>query len=798
MNPSRRNDVLALALLTAIITALFVDILAGVNCLYLRDIVHYAYPGKKVLRDVVLGGEFPYWNRAVSAGQPMAANPAHEAFYPLTWLILLPDFDYGFQLFILVHIYLAAFGMYAFLRSLGTGAPASFFGALSFALGGLVLSYAALLPLLAAIVWVPPTLLFARRFLLHGVRRDFALAAVFFALQLTVGEPTTVLQCGLLLGMYALASGWKRGRARGALRGVVIVGLLSVAALLVAAVTVLPMVDHARDSVRARALPYDTVVNWSTPPARFVELLYPNFFGHPMLKGRAVYWGGFLYPGRGGPFAPSIYPGVLITVLAMAGAFSRVRGVWLFLAVLVLSFLLALGENTPLYRFLYDVGVMRSIRYPEKYVFMTVLAVIVFAARTLDMILAGDERVRRRAMIVLGTTTALAAAMTLLATSPLHQYLFAAAWQPPADMFLEMLTVARSGWLLATVRGVLMIVLLRTLMRTRRAVWLGITTVFVVLDLATPMPELVRRTSTDYLNTPPLVLRQLPPNHDQYRMFHHGTWHRHRPHVKPFYRPRAEEWTIWRNAAVPLIPAAHGVQIVIDTDYDLTALLPTSDYVRSVWTLADTTPEWIEQAAWMSNIWYRALFKDFDAALAEAKGDLSQLQPVGMVEHRHYPRYSFPRTLEPVRGPEDFVAKAGSRRYPIGTAYVQGQVFTPAPGVVRSARETANTARLEVETAGRAFLYMSVTPHKYWTITLDGTEVDAIVTNVGYQGIVVPAAGRHVVEMRYRNPLIAVGAAMSIAALLALVFLVRLPGKRWPLIAGADGSDARRRDEAMR
>jgi len=44
---------------------------------------------------------------------------------------------------------------------------------------------------------------------------------------------------------------------------------------------------------------------------------------------------------------------------------------------------------------------------------------------------------------------------------------------------------------------------------------------------------------------------------------------------------------------------------------------------------------------------------------------------------------------------------------------------------------------------------------------------------VGYQGIVVPAAGRHVVEMRYRNPLIAVGAAISLAALLALVFLSR-------------------------
>jgi uncharacterized membrane protein YfhO len=65
---------------------------------------------------------------------------------------------------------------------------------------------------------------------------------------------------------------------------------------------------------------------------------------------------------------------------------------------------------------------------------------------------------------------------------------------------------------------------------------------------------------------------------------------------------------------------------------------------------------------------------------------------------------------------------------------------------------------------------MSVTPHKYWTITIDGRPTDAVVTNIGFQGVNVPA-GRHVVEMRYRNTLIPVAAAISAAALLALAFV---------------------------
>jgi uncharacterized membrane protein YfhO len=89
---------------------------------------------------------------------------------------------------------------------------------------------------------------------------------------------------------------------------------------------------------------------------------------------------------------------------------------------------------------------------------------------------------------------------------------------------------------------------------------------------------------------------------------------------------------------------------------------------------------------------------------------------------------------------------------------------------VHRVRETANTARIEVAAAGDAFLVMSVTPHKYWRVTVDGVETAAVTVNAGFQGVRVPA-GRHVVEMTYRNPLVIAGAAISLASLLALAFI---------------------------
>src|SRR6185369_13716364 len=190
----RRADVIAVTTLALLATIWFADVLVGVNQVYMRDMTRYYYPTKQILREIVQHGEFPYWNRYFSAGQPIAANPEHEVFYPLTWLILLPNYDLGYRLHILIHIYIGLLGMYALLRSMEVRPFASFFGALSWGLGGVYLSYVNLLPILFCAAWLPLTCLYVRRFLLRPNRRDFALGALFLGLQFLVSEPTTVAQ----------------------------------------------------------------------------------------------------------------------------------------------------------------------------------------------------------------------------------------------------------------------------------------------------------------------------------------------------------------------------------------------------------------------------------------------------------------------------------------------------------------------------------------------------------------------------------------------------------------------------
>jgi uncharacterized membrane protein YfhO len=86
-------------------------------------------------------------------------------------------------------------------------------------------------------------------------------------------------------------------------------------------------------------------------------------------------------------------------------------------------------------------------------------------------------------------------------------------------------------------------------------------------------------------------------------------------------------------------------------------------------------------------------------------------------------------------------------------------------------RERATSADVEVVAQAPSCVVASVTWDRYWSATIDGAATQILRTNLAYQGVFIPP-GRHRVSFRYRNPLIAAGAAISAATLLGLALLV--------------------------
>jgi hypothetical protein len=630
----RSQDVLALAAVTAVITILFLDVIVAGAGFFTRDLYQYYYPAKHVIRETILGGELPVWNRFFAAGQPMAANPEYEVWYPLQALILLPSYELGFQLHILIHLYVAAFGAYFLMRGLGRSVTAAVFVALTFAIGGPMLSLVNLLPMLFCVAWIPWIVLAAHRYAESPTPRRFAAAALLLGLQMLAAEPSSLMQTWGLIVLYAaIRKSWRTL-------------MVLPAGVAVGAVQLLPALDHVRDSVRSLGFSYEAATSWSMPPVRLLELLFPRVFGELGEHGR-WYWGSVLYPRDDAPFLFSIYAGALLVALLVAGV-RRGRGFALGAVWGTLALVVAFGSHAPLFGWLRALPFIGSLRYPEKFALTFLLLAIFYAGVVLDRLIDDDRLVARRALITL-IAVAIAAAIAAIA----HRLLFVHVWQLTDA---AMIARSRNGWLhsLIAAGGFAAIVFLRRRMQGRQ--WSLLLIAAVVVELGILVGDVAPRQPRSYFAAPPAVSMIKTGGG---RLFHEAQW-------DPLTRATPD-------LLLPMTPARWGIPMALEVDYDSTSLIPTSEMLKVVMAVRERRADWREIVAPMSNITVRA-----------ERGNPIRVVPMG-----DNPRYYFADQLVGVSDAREIAGALIDRDWSRRVAFVGGPLFTPAAGRVLALRESS-------------------------------------------------------------------------------------------------------------
>jgi hypothetical protein len=772
--PARRERWIDRAIVggfAVILAAFFADVLFGHSVLVTRDLSRYEFPLRAVLRDALQSGEFPYWNPLISAGQPLAANPAYKVFYPMQWILLLPGFVWWFHAEFLAHSVIAFAGMFLLLRSAGAGRAARTTGAVSFALSPFLLGTMDLV-VYFPLAWLPWSAFVGRTFARRPTLQTAAGAAIAGAMPLLIGEPSMILQNWTVLTAFAAHAAWSRRRQ---LRDAALVLLpvtgVGVASLLISAVQIVPAIDFALDSVRRIPLPWDAAVEWSFPPIRLLELFVPE------LLGRAVeiperYWGHIFYPGHGGPFIYSLYTGVAAALCFVVGAVSRVQYRFLALALGAISLLLALGSASPLVRLLYDAGLFGAFRYPERFILTFVFCVVFLGAVVLDAVVKGDARLARR----LAIATAVALLLTLAAAAAAMLGGFPRAfseWSGIAGSAIEVRVLRAALWTSAAHLAVFGAVLaLRT--RLRPQLWAVLLAGFVLLELGSVSVRYVQRLDPDFYE-PPRLAAELRTAAGPVRLFHDAHFDIDAAAATPYSSIGTDAYWFFHNGLFPHFPVAYGIPTVMQHDYDLTLLRATGELFAAWWTLREEGhPHWREIFMSMSNATHVARYRDFADAVRDADS-VRSIEPVVIEYAGPAPRYFFARRVIETRSLEEFISRVAQR-------YEAGDVHTAIParewgsGSVVGVRERRNAVEIDVEvgTERQALLYVSATWHKYWRATIDGNPAPIVRANVGYRGVVVPA-GRHTVRMVYRNPLVVTGGVISIVALALAALALTLP-----------------------
>lgn len=340
-------------------------------------------------------GSLPLWNHWNGFGAPLAANYQSAFFYPPNWIFIplgllagAAGIAWGYLFLAMLHLGWAGLGMAALLRRCGAGELAQAVGGAAFAGCGYLVARLEFFSIIWAASWIPWTLryscdLAAPVEAIAPVKRfRFSAGLMLSAAMMLLAGHAQLSWYGLLFaGLWVLAGSLRRPW-RGFHWPLLGFAVAAMAAAGLAAVQLFPTAEYLSLSQRSAEYGYSEAMTYSFWPWRLVSLLAPDFFGNP---GLGDFWGYASY------WEDAAYVGMLPFLLALgtlAGLLGRSKGTdWggrrlrLFLWVmLVFSFVLAMGKNTPVYPFLYRyVPTFNMFQAPARYLIWASLALVLLA-----------------------------------------------------------------------------------------------------------------------------------------------------------------------------------------------------------------------------------------------------------------------------------------------------------------------------------------------------------------------------------------------------------------------------------
>ncbi len=373
---------------------------------FVRDLTLAFRPRLLFLRHSIASGTFPLWDPYPAHGQAAVNDALYQLFHLPSLLIrlLLPEVV-AYNLWVALPVPLAAAGMYLFLRKRVTP-PAAALGAIAFGVSGPIVSSTNFPNMSWSIATAPYVFWALERLFERRSAGAAALLAVMVALQALAGEPVSLAATLAIAFAYATLPSPRRRDFR--LSALAACGLA--AGILLAAIQYVPLALATRGSVRGLAV---DVEFWTLHPIALIELLVPHFFGdyfHSNL--RELAWMVALNSNRD-PFYYTMYVGIPIVMLAAIAMLSTRPGTRFWTVVVAVCALASLGSHTPFYPALQAVvPVLRSFRFPVKYLSLASFGVATLAAMAFQWVL--DGTVPRRALRIVLIATGVLAVVTYI------------------------------------------------------------------------------------------------------------------------------------------------------------------------------------------------------------------------------------------------------------------------------------------------------------------------------------------------------------------------------------------------
>jgi hypothetical protein len=370
-------------LLLGIALAFFYPVLDCRTILAERDLSVFFIPPRIVWVRLAKSFTFPFWNPHNYSGIPLLATLQPGVLYPPHLLYLVLPFNVVWNWLIILHFVLAGVSMYLLMDHMKVSRQGAFVGAVTLMLSGYLLSVHNLVTHLFAISWFPLVMLQFLEYIETGKYRHVAWAALLLCVEFLAGAPEMWLLNFIVLATVAFFASSFTDREVSCRRRFGSLTIVTFLCLLLCSVQLLPFYELKSMSIRRGGLSYAESIIWSFGWRDFIRFFLDDPFG--VFTNTVDYW-------HNESWLKTVYMGIMPFILSLFYFFSKDKRRTVFLVLMALSLVLALGGNTPAHRLLHHIPPFDGLRYPVKFLFLFIFVLSLSAGFGLDRLKAGVER----------------------------------------------------------------------------------------------------------------------------------------------------------------------------------------------------------------------------------------------------------------------------------------------------------------------------------------------------------------------------------------------------------------------
>ena len=331
-------------------------------------------------------GHLALWNPRLFCGEPYLGGFQSALLYPPNWLFMVLPLPFAINSSIALHIFLAGFFTYGWIRFRGSHPASALMAAFMFMFGSAMILHVVPghLPNLCTMAWIPLVFLSVDICYQKEDFRWVLLGMFALAMQIFSGHIQYVYYTAAILSFYVLFLLTRTQRSKGSLA--FRFALIGLGAGVLTAVQLLAGWSAASESVRTKVLDIDFIDIADITAERLWCLLMPNFFGS-----WNNYWGGGFY------WEGAIYVSLTAFVLALLGLLvSKNRDKKFFGIMSLVLVLIGIGKRSPLFVLFYKYfPLFSNFRGVGKLNVFITLCLVVLAAMGMDEIFKNGTHLQK-------------------------------------------------------------------------------------------------------------------------------------------------------------------------------------------------------------------------------------------------------------------------------------------------------------------------------------------------------------------------------------------------------------------